>query len=69
MGRSLEIHRTQGTAFISSSPIRPKGKMRSSGEIEIEVDSGFAAKPLDLDLNLDLHKTFALCESHTNNTP
>ena len=60
MGRSLEIHRTQGTAFISPSPIRPKGKMRSSGETEIELDSGFAAKPLDL--NLDLHKTFAQCK-------
>ncbi len=62
MGRSLEIHRTQGTAFISPSPIRPKGKMRSSGETEIELDSGFAAKPLDLDLNSDLHTTFALCK-------
>ena len=60
MGRSFEIHRTQGTAFISSSPIRPKGKMRSSSETEIELDSGFAANTLDL--NPDLHTTFALCK-------
>ena len=51
-----------GIAFGSSSPVRPKGKMRSSSETEIEVDSGFAAKPLDLDLKLDLHKTFAQCK-------
>jgi hypothetical protein len=34
--------------------------MRSSGENEIELDSGFAANTLDL--NLDLHTTFALCK-------
>ena len=42
----------------SFSPIRPKGKMRSSSETEIELDSGFAANTLDL--ILDLHTTFAL---------
>ena len=51
-----------GYRLSSFSPIRPKGKMRSSGETEIELDSGFAAKPLDLDLNSDLHTTFALCK-------
>ena len=35
------------------SPIRPKGSVRSSGETEIEKDSGSAANPLDLDLGLD----------------
>ena len=44
----------------SFSPIRPKGKMRSSSETEIELDSGFAANTLDL--NPDLHTTFALCK-------
>ncbi len=34
--------------------------MRSSGENEIELDSGFAANTLDL--ILDLHTTFALCK-------
>ena len=34
--------------------------MRSSGENEIELDSGFAANTLDL--NLDLHTTFSLCK-------
>ncbi len=34
--------------------------MRSSGENEIELDSGFAANTPDL--NLDLHTTFALCK-------
>ena len=60
MGRSFEIHRTQGTAFISPSPIRPKGKMRSSSETESELDSGFAANTPDL--NPNLHTTFALCK-------
>ena len=42
------------------SPIRPKGKMRSSSETESELDSGFAANTPDL--NPNLHTTFALCK-------
>ncbi|XOQ32173.1 MAG: hypothetical protein ACFWUL_06450 [Dialister sp.] len=37
------------------SPIRPNGSMRPSSEIETEINSGFAANPLDLDLGLDPH--------------
>ena len=36
--------------------------MRSSSETEIEVDSGFAANPLDLDLNLD-SVSISICSS------
>ena len=55
------VERTPG---VHRTSVPPDESLAHSAEREdeIEVDSGFAEKPLDLDLNLDLHKTFAQCK-------
>ena len=51
-GKNSENPTDIGYRLNRPSPIRPKGSMRPSGEIETEINSGSAANLLDLDLDL-----------------